>query len=466
VDAHGGDLTLPGPLVWLDGAPTGRRTRAPRLGEHQSTLSTYAESRHHDDATRVDVETREVRPALDGLKVADLSWVVAGPMIGRVLCDYGATVVRVESSWRIETNRLVGPFRDGVQDKENSASYGNCNAGKLGVTLDLSLAEGRAVVLDLIKWADVVIESFSPGVMEKWGLAFEDLQKVNPSLIMVSTSLLGQTGPMANFAGYGNIGAAISGYQNIVGWPDRPPLGPFGPYSDYVGPRFALVALLAALDRRDRDGVGAHLDIAQAEAAIHFLAPEIAHFAQLGVVATRRGNRDLQFAPHGVYPCTPGETGRSCWVAIAACTDEQWRSLAALMGSSELAGESDFATAASRLEHVDRLDDLVAAWVAPQLVGDVVSILQSAGVAAHVASSSLDLLDDPQLIQRGHFVTLDHPLHGTTTVENSRFVMSRTPAAIRRAAPTLGQDNDYVLHDILGYTPERIERLTDANVIR
>jgi benzylsuccinate CoA-transferase BbsF subunit len=334
------------------------------------------------------------------------------------------------------------------------------------VTLDLSLAEGRAVVLDLIKWADVVIESFSPGVMEKWGLAFEDLQKVNPSLIMVSTSLLGQTGPMANFAGYGNIGAAISGYQNIVGWPDRPPLGPFGPYSDYVGPRFSLVALLAALDRRDRDGVGAHLDIAQAEAAIHFLAPEIAHYAQQGVIATRRGNRDLQFAPHGVYPCTPSEMGRSCWVAIAVCTDEQWRSLAALMDSSELAGECDFATAASRLEHADRLDDLVAAWVAPQLVGDVVSKLQSAGVAAHVASSSLDLLDDPQLIQREHFVTLDHPLHGTTTVENSRFVMSRTPAAIRRAAPTLGQDNDYVLRDILGYTPEEIERLTDANVIR
>jgi len=466
-DSGGRDLTLPGPLVWIDGEPTGQRTRAPRLGEHQSLLASLDASttRPLDDQVARG-GTDDVRPALDGLKVADLSWVVAGPMIGRVLADYGATVVRVESSWRVETNRLVGPFRNGVQNAENSASYGNCNAGKLGVTLDLSLQEGRSVVLDLIKWADVVIESFSPGVMEKWGLAFADIQKVNPRAIMVSTSLLGQTGRLANFAGYGNIGAAISGFQNIVGWPDRPPLGPFGPYSDYVGPRFSLVALMAALDQRDREGVGCHLDIAQAEAAVHFLAPEIAQFVREGVVASRRGNRDLQFAPHGVYPCTPGEVGRSRWIAIAVRSDDEWRLLADVMGRSELTDDPAFANAVARLEHADELDELLSEWVAPQRAPDVESLLQRAGLAAHVASSSLDLLDDPQLVQRHHFVTLDHPLHGTTTVENSRFVMSRTPAVVRRAAPTLGQDNEYVLRDILGYSDETYQRLMDANVIR
>jgi crotonobetainyl-CoA:carnitine CoA-transferase CaiB-like acyl-CoA transferase len=466
-DGDGGNLTLPGPLVWVDGEPSGRRERSPRLGEHQSLLASLGEvSFQQTDHQAIRGDSLEVRPALEGLKVADLSWVVAGPMIGRVLADYGATVVRVESSWRVETNRLVGPFRDGVQHAENSASYGNCNAGKLGVTLDLSLQEGRDVVLDLIKWADVVVESFSPGVMEKWGLAFADIQKVNPTVIMVSTSLLGQTGPMANFAGYGNIGAAISGYQNIVGWPDRPPLGPFGPYSDYVGPRFSLVALMAALDRRDREGVGCHLDIAQAESAIHFMAPEIAQFVQQGVVASRRGNRDLQFAPHGVYRCTPGDLGRSRWIAVAVQNDEQWRSLATVMGRPELAHDPKFVTTSARLEYADELDEVMAQWTAPLHAPDVESMLQGAGVAAHVASSSLDLLEDPQLLQRHHFVTLDHPLHGTTTVENSRFVMSRTPAVVRRAAPTLGQDNEFVLLDILGYSHETYKRLMDSNVIR
>jgi len=464
-DPHGDNLTLPGPLVWIDGEPTGRRSKAPRLGEHQATWASDVASRPHGAGVGTN-DDGPVVPALEGLKVADLSWVVAGPMIGRVLADYGATVVRVESSWRVETNRLVGPFRDGVQHAENSASYGNCNAGKLGVTLDLSLQEGRDVVLDLIKWADVVIESFSPGVMEKWGLAFADIQKVNPSVIMVSTSLLGQTGRMANFAGYGNIGAAISGYQNIVGWPDRPPLGPFGPYSDYVGPRFSLVALMAALDRRDRDGVGAHLDIAQAEAAIHFLAPEVAQFVQQGVVASRRGNRDLQMAPHGVYKCASGEIGRSRWIAIAIRSDEEWRTFADVIGQPEVADDPDFATAEARLTRADELDERVAAWVLSRSAPDVESLLQGAGLAAHVASSSLDLLDDPQLVQRRHFVVLEHPLHGTTTVENSRFVMSRTPAVVRRAAPTLGQHNEHVLRDILGYSRTKYQRLMDANVLR
>jgi crotonobetainyl-CoA:carnitine CoA-transferase CaiB-like acyl-CoA transferase len=185
--------------------------------------------------------------ALADLKVADFSWVVAGPVVGRALADFGATVVRVESSTHIETARMMQPFYDGTPGAENSALYGTCNAGKLGLTLNLKQPEGRAVARDLIGWADVVIESFSPGQMERWGLDYESVQSLNPSVIMLSTSLMGQTGPAAKLAGYGNIGASASGYQDLVGWPDRPPIGPFGPYTDYVGPRFSLA--LAAADR-------------------------------------------------------------------------------------------------------------------------------------------------------------------------------------------------------------------------
>lgn len=475
--ADAGTWTLPGPVARFDGVDDVARRRAPLPGEDQALVDGV---RAHDwsgaarpgRSTRPDpaadgaVPAPTARPALDGLKVADLSWVVAGPMIGRVLADYGATVVRVESSWRIETNRLVGPFRNGEQDPEHSASYGNCNAGKLGVTLDLGTARGRDVVRDLVAWADVVLESFSPGVMAKWGLGFDELQRINPAVILLSTSLMGQTGRWATFAGFGNIGAAVSGFQHIVGWPDRPPLGPFGPYTDYVGPRFSLVALLAALDRRRRTGVGCAIDVAQAEAAIHFLGPQVAEVVATGVAATRQGNADRQFAPHGVYTCRPAERGRSRWVAVAVCSDDQWRALAGVVGGPELAGDPSFADAAARLERAGEIDERIGAWAAAHLAPDVAAQLQAAGVPAHVAMSSLDMLDDPQLAHRGHFVELDHPLFGRTTVEGSRFALSRTPAAVRRAAPTLGQDNETVLCDLLGYSAERYRSLLDGGILR
>jgi crotonobetainyl-CoA:carnitine CoA-transferase CaiB-like acyl-CoA transferase len=185
---------------------------------------------------------------LDRLKVLDLSWVVAGPVIGRALADFGATVVRVESSRRIETARLMPPFIANIPDPEASALYETCNAGKLGMCLDLSSEPGRAVVNDLARWADVAIESFSPGTMDRFGLSPEVLRAANPGLIVLSSALCGQSGPWSSLAGYGNVGAALAGFQYLVGWPDRTPIGPFGPYTDYVGPRFALVTLLAALD--------------------------------------------------------------------------------------------------------------------------------------------------------------------------------------------------------------------------
>src|SRR5262245_26494443 len=163
---------------------------------------------------------------LADLRVLDLSWVVAGPMVARVLADYGAEVIRVESSTRLDTSRLIGPFHGGTQTLESSILYGDVNAGKLGLTLNLKLEPARDVVRDLVRRSDVVIESFSPGVMERWGLGYERLQELNARVIVLSTSLLGQDGPYRNLAGYGNMGAAMAGFQALVGWPDRPPLGP------------------------------------------------------------------------------------------------------------------------------------------------------------------------------------------------------------------------------------------------
>lgn len=398
---------------------------------------------------------------LAGLKVLDLAWVVAGPLIGRSLADYGATVVRIDSSRRVETARLMGPFPGGAMDVQQSTLYENCNAGKFGLALDLRTEAARDVVRDLAAWADIAVESFTPGQMAKWGLDYPSLAARNPGLIMVSTSLMGQTGPYARYSGYGNHGAAIAGFQNIVGPPGGEPVGPFGPYTDFVAPRFGLVATLAALDHRRRTGQGCHLDVSQSEAGIQFLAPQIADYAVTGRVQACAGNRDEAMAPHGVFPAA----GWDSWVAIAVRSDAEWRALGELIGGPALADDPRFRTLADRKANEDQLEALVAAWVAERPAAEVEAALQLRGVPAHLAVASEDFMRDPQLLARGHFVRLPHPLMGEAVIEASHYRMSATPAEYPRAAPVYGRDNDHVLSEILGYGPERIEALRAAGVL-
>jgi benzylsuccinate CoA-transferase BbsF subunit len=359
---------------------------------------------------------------------------------------------------------MMQPFYDGTPGAENSALYGTCNAGKLGLTLNLKQPAGQDVARDLIRWADVVIESFSPGQMERWGLDYESVQPLNPSVIMLSTSLMGQTGPAAKLAGYGNIGASASGYQDLVGWPDRPPIGPFGPYTDYVGPRFSLALLLAALDRRRLTGLGCQLDVAQSEIGVFLLSPQLAEYFDRGTVAARRGNADERFAPHGVFGCLPdGDDDR--FVAVAVTSDGQWQALAAEIGDPGLADDPRFLTEAGRLAAEAELADIVAAWTAGQRAEEVTARLQRRGVPAHTAASSADWSRDPQLEHRGHLRALPHPQFGTATVEGPRYLLSGTPGEVRRPAPRLGQDNEYVLRTLLGYDAAECARLTDSGAL-
>jgi crotonobetainyl-CoA:carnitine CoA-transferase CaiB-like acyl-CoA transferase len=406
-----------------------------------------------------------VRPLpLEGLKVADFSWVVAGPVVGRALADFGATVVRVESGTRIETARMMQPFYAGQAGRENSALYGTCNAGKYGLTLNLKTEEGLAVARDLAAWADLVAESYAPGQMARWGLDYASIRSANPSVIMLSTSLMGQTGPSARLAGYGNIGASVSGYQDLVGWPDQLPIGPFGPYTDYVGPRFSLVVLLAALDHRRRTGEGCHIDLAQSEAGVFLLSPQLADYFDRGTVAQRRGNADEQFAPHGVYPCL-AEDGRDRFVAIAVAQDAQWSALAAELGRLDLAADPRLADAAGRLARAGELDDVLAAWTAPQRAENVQARLQARGVPAHLAVTSADWARDPQLAHRGHLRGIPDERFGTAFVEGPRYLLSQTPGQVSRPAPALGQDNEHVLRGLLGYDQEKYERVAASGAL-
>lgn len=398
--------------------------------------------------------------ALEGLKVVDLAWVVAGPAIGRALADYGATVVRVESSVRIETARFMGPFPGGKPDPQRSALFDTYNTGKLGLALDLGREEARAVVMDLVRWADVLIESFAPGQMARWGLGPDTLREANRGLVGVSTSLMGLSGPYASFAGYGNVGAAVAGFQGLAGQPDALPLGPYGPYTDFIGPRFGLVALLAALDHRSRTGEGCWLDVSQAEAGMQFLGPQIADCAETGHVPAVAGNRDPQFAPHGVFRCA----GDDAWVAVAVRDDAEWTRLATLLPAEARA--EDLRTLADRKAREDQVEDLVAQWCGQLTAAEAEETLQALGIPAHGVSSSADMIADVQLAARGHFVRLPHPLGGESVVDASRFRLSETPAAYARPAPHFGRDARHVLVDLLGYDAGRFTRLEEAGVLR
>ena len=463
---------LPGRYAKVNAEAFEFRGPAPRIGEHTAEVT----AEWLTDPPPEVVARRPARAAsgvtapapapFAGLKVLDLTWVVAGPVIGRALADFGATVVRVESSTRVETARHMPPFYSDVPGPENSALYVTCNAGKLGATVDLGTERGREVARRLADWSDVVLESFSPGQMQRWGLDYATLSASRPELIMLSTAIMGQTGPYARLAGYGNVGAALSGFQDIVGWPDLPALGPFGPYTDYVGPRFALTTLLAAVDRRQRTGQGCYIDVSQVEAGVYFQSPELADHARNGTVVHRTGNADRVFAPHGVYRCQPGHGGTERFVAIAVRTDEQWRTLRTLMGRADLAADEELRTAAGRRARSADLDQLVDAWTAGQTAEDVERRLQASGIPAHVSASSEDFCTDPQLAHRGHLVRLPHPLHGTVTVEGPRYQLSATPGQVTRAAPTFGQDNEYVLTELLGYAREEYQAMTDEGVLR
>ena len=394
---------------------------------------------------------------LQGMRVLDLSWVVAGPMIGRCLADFGAEVTRIESAKKPEVARLTGPFPDGVRDLDRSGLYENCNAGKQGVTLDLGTAEGREIVARLAARADVLVESFAPGQMARWGMDYDTLSRDNPGLVMLSTSLMGQAGPWRALAGFGNIGAAMSGLQMLAGQAGGDPVGPYGPYTDLVAPRLALSVLLAALNDRRATGRGRFLDIAQAEAGMHFIAEGFAQYAATGQVPVAQGNRDAHMVPNNVYPCAAAD-GETAWVAISAQDDGAWAALCAIAGG-DAALELEQRRAAE-----GEIDAALAAWCKARNASEVEQQLQAAGIAAHVAAAPDDLARDAQLQHWGHFQSLARRDGTPAWFEGCRFHLSATPAQTTRAAPHFGRDTDAVLAG-LGYDTAAIAALRDAGVL-
>ncbi|MHB8577588.1 MAG: CaiB/BaiF CoA transferase family protein [Dehalococcoidia bacterium] len=400
--------------------------------------------------------------ALAGLKVLDFSWVGVGPITARHLADFGATVVRVESATRPDTLRLAPPFRDGAAGLDRSAFGAAYNANKLGISLNLRKPRARELALRLVEWADIVTDSMTPGSLARLSLGYEQLRQLKPSLVMFSTTQQGQTGPYANFGGYGQHGASVAGFVDLTGWPDREPAGPFGAYTDFIAPWFLLTALLAALDHRDRTGEGQYLDESQTEAGIQLLGPALLDWTANGHLRTRRGNEDDEYFPHGAFRCRDDDTAAGPadrWCAVAVTDAEEWYSLCGVLGRTDWSSDDALETASGRRAIGGDIDAAIEGWTRSRTPHEAMLKLQAAGVPAGAVQTCEELFEDPQLRERGHFWFLDHTVIGSHAYDAPAFKLSRTPARPVRAGPVLGQHTHEVCRDILGLSDAAITEL-------
>jgi len=396
------------------------------------------------------------RGAWAGVNILEFGSGAAGPIATRYFVEHGATVLRVESRSRPDFLRVYALGPDNPHGLEGAPMYDGLNVGKRNVTLNLKRPEAVALVKRLVaEWADAVVENFAPRAMKGFGLDYDALTEVRPDLVMVSACLNGQTGPHKDYPGFGGQGAALSGFNFVTGWPDREPVGPNGTITDSLAPRFVATALAAGLLHRRATGRGAHLDVSQVETAIYSLSPWLARYRADGVVEGRDGNRSPHAVPHGAFPCADDEGIGDRWVAIACWTDDEWARLASIMGLDD----TSLATFAARTQRIDVVERLVSDWTRARRRGEIAEQLQAAGIEAVPVQDYGDVHADPQVAHRRHFVPLHHPYLGDGLYERNGFRLSAAPSGYERPGPTLGQDNDWVLGELLGLSAEEQDRL-------
>ncbi len=428
------------------------RQTAPALNQHGSQIR--AELQEGTETKDHPAPEGDVLP-FDGIKVADFSWVGVGPISAKYLADHGATVTRVESEGRPDVLRGGVPMK-GEPHINHSQFYGDFNTSKRSMALDMKSPASIEIAKKLISQSDVMIESFAPGAIERMGLNYDEVKKLNPSIIMVSTCLMGQTGPAAGLAGYGYHAAAIAGFYELTGYPDRAPSGPWVAYTDTIAPRFIQILLASALDRKRRTGEGCYIDVAQIETALHFLAPELLDFQLNGTNHTRMTNRSSIAAPQGCYPCT----GEDKWCAIAVDTDDEWMALAAVIGFDG----ASMPTNAERLTNHDEIDAAIRNWTSSRSAEEVMQTLQHAGVPAGVVQRSSDLLADKQYKHRGFYRYHDHGAMGNVPYAGHQYRISDYDNGPRGPAPLLGEHSYEVLME-LGLADEEIAEAYASGVI-
>ncbi|MFC5852634.1 CaiB/BaiF CoA transferase family protein [Streptomyces chlorus] len=387
-------------------------------------------------------------PPLSGLRVLDLATLFAGPLAATLLGDFGAEVVKVEHPRKPDPSRGHGPSKNGV-----GLWWKMLGRNKRTITLDLSTRGGRATLLRLAGTADVIIENFRPGTLEKWDLGWSELSAANPRLVLVRVTGFGQFGPYAHRPGFGTLAEAMSGFAAITGEPDSPPtLPPFG-LADSIAGLTTAYAVLTALAGRDRTGEGQVVDMALIEPILTALGPQPTWYDQLGHVQPRTGNRSQNNAPRGTYLTADGT-----WVAVSTSAQSVAERVMRLVGRPELIDEPWFATGAGRAQHADVLDEAVGGWIACRTRTDVLAAFEKAEAAVAPVQDVRDVMADPQYQALNTITTVDDPELGPLRMQNVLFRLSHTPGAIRWAGRPHGADTNEVLTE-LGLTPAELTAL-------
>ena len=400
--------------------------------------------------------------ALEGVKVADFTWVAIGPLATKFLANMGATVIHIESQTRTDMLRMSQPYKDFVPGPNRAVMFAVYNDSKYGISLNLKIPQAQKVAKRLVRdWADVVVDNQRPGVMEGWGLDYDSLRKEKPDLIHVATAFQGKTGPYSVMPAIGNVAISLAGYTEITGWPDREPAIPHGAYTDFVAFPHLITVLIAALIYRRKTGKGQYIDLSQLESSLQSIGPVVMDYMINGRIMKRVGNRSTNAAPHAVYRCL----GEDRWCAIAVSTDEEWRNFCNVIGNPEWTRDPRFTTLRARKENEDALNALVEEWTQQYPPEELMSRMQAAGVPAGLASASADLIDDPQMKHRGLLTTLEHPEIGPHFYQRPPYLMSKTPVEITMPAPCLGQHNEYVLKQILGMSDDEVAELVVAGAL-
>ena len=456
-----GVLTYPGANFKLSKTPWKISRPAPLLGQStREVLDQWTDDSRKSSNDSSNTEHAAPLP-LEGVRIADFSQVWAGPSATLALALMGADVVKVESSRRIDTTRRLPPYADNIPGPNRAGYFNQYNQQKRSITLNIKDPEGLSVAKDLVKVSDVVIDNFAAGVMNRLGLGYDDLRAVRKDIVAISLSGYGATGPNANFIAYGPIQVPMMGMAYLSGYPDAGPSEIGLSYGDPNAGLNAAIAILAALEYRERTGEGQRIDMSQWEAAIGLTAEAFMSFALTGTQPERQGNRDPVESPQGVFPCT----GEDEWIAIACWGDDQWRCLCAAIDRPDLAVGERYSTAAKRKQHEEFIEATIATWTRTLLAGPAAELLQNRGVPAHKVLSNRDLASDDQLMAFGAFSELEHSEVGRKRHIGTPWRFSHSPVRVTRPAPMLGEHTDEVLSQLLGYSEQRIRELRTAEIL-
>ncbi|MCX5820445.1 MAG: CoA transferase [Deltaproteobacteria bacterium] len=393
--------------------------------------------------------------ALKGLRVVDMTRVLAGPFCTMFLADMGAEVIKVEEPGKGDDSRGYPPFLRGT-----SAYFTNLNRNKQSIVLDLKKQEAKAILLGLLKKSDILLENFKPGTMDRLGLSYDDVREVNPGIIYASISGFGQYGPYKDRPGYDIIGQAMGGLMSVSGWPDSPPTRTGTAMADIVAGLNACIGILAALKGRERTGLGERIDVALVDSMVSAMETVIQIYLVEGRVPQRVGNRYEFIAPYDSFAAEDG------WVVIGVGGQEVWKRFCRVIGQEALAKDPAFLTNRDRVKNVVRLEGIVTQWTSRRKVSEIVSLLMGASVPCSPILSVDQICNDPHIAKaREMIVEMDHPLGGRMNVVSCPIKFTRMKPTIRTTAPLHGEHTEQILTDILGISKEEYARLKQNGIM-